>query len=839
MSLLPPNRTTVLRRLTVLATLCLSLGVGRLYASTPTLSLTEYSGDGTNTGTARLSHNATIAATVTGSASTTINWTLSGAGTITSAGVYTAPATMPSSTTVTVYAALASNTTVRTHYSMKLLYAVPVTHWTTPLSLVSGKTNSVQVGGLYFTPATTIAVNGVNIAAVFQASGAVVVQVPIAAGNTNSVSIVASNPIPGGGTSAAISVPVTPLAIAVSAYSTFALNPTTIGLGQDIQFTATVSGGDPAASFPVTWSLSGGGSISSAGLYKTPLAMPSAWSADVTATLASNTSVKATYHLSFLDPHAVVNRSAPVQIATGTHGSVTFYGENFVAGTVISVNGHTATTQYLSPSSVTALVYASSSVTGPLYITATNPAPHASTSSPFLLPIVDGTTVQATIGSTPGQAIPGDFVGFSHEWGESETYMGTTATGVDNIYRQLVKNLSNPGTPFFIRIGGGTTDTTGEPNASTTEAFAELATAMPVKFSLGVNLGANNVQLAVDQASWFSTHMPAGSIAAIELGNEPDIYASYGFRPSTYDFTDYLSDFAKWYAGIGPVLPKGVKMMAPSLTTVWHLTQNLPALEAAEKANVSFVSAHNYGGYIQNDLAQDFLLSDGAVTRQISSYLALAQQAHADGQLFRIGETNSIDGGGVEGISNTFQSALYAADSMFAEAAVGVDGVNWHGTTGCIYCPFTLGTQVENGINTFRLQQVNPIYYGLLFFHDATQNSAKMLPATVTSSTGANIKVWATQDASGTVRVAILNKDEVFTGNVSVTLPGFGTATAVRMAAPNYKSTAGITFGGQTFDNSFDGNLIGTPMNESVTPANSVYTVAMQPTSAVLLTLTK
>jgi len=59
------------------------------------------------------------------------------------------------------------------------------------------------------------------------------------------------------------------------------------------------------------------------------------------------------------------------------------------------------------------------------------------------------------------------------------------------------------------------------------------------------------------------------------------------------------------------------------------------------------------------------------------------------------------------------------------------------------------------------------------------------------------------------------------------------------MVAPNYLSEAGITIGGQTFDNSMDGNLIGTPMTESFTPTNSVYTIPVQPTSAVLLTLTQ
>jgi len=235
----------------------------------------------------------------------------------------------------------------------------------------------------------------------------------------------------------------------------------------------------------------------------------------------------------------------------------------------------------------------------------------------------------------------------------------------------------------------------------------------------------------------------------------------------------------------------------------------------------------------------DYLLEDSTVTKEIAPLQAIASQAHSSGQLFRIDETNSIDGGGLLGLSNTFSSALWATDVMFTEATAGVDGVNWHGNSGCAYCAFTFGVQTTKGMNSFQLQQVNPLYYGLLFFHEATTNSAQLLPATVSTSGAVNIKVWATVDAAGTAHVAILNKDEDFTGNVSVTIPGYGQGTVTRMVAPNYLSEAGITIGGQTFDNSMDGNLIGTPMTESFTPTNSVYTIPVQPMSAILLTLTK
>ena len=421
--------------------------------------------------------------------------------------------------------------------------------------------------------------------------------------------------------------------------------------------------------------------------------------------------------------------------------------------------------------------------------------------------------------------------------------MGTAQTGVNNIYRQLVQNLLNPGTPFYIRIGGGSTDKSGEPTATTVAAFFDLAKALPVQFSLGLNLGANNVQLAQDQASNFVASMPPGSLKGLELGNEPDNYPGMGLRPATYAFTDYLSEFATWNAAIAPMLPQNVKLMGPSLATVWHLQQNLPSFEQANANNVSIMTAHNYGGFEENATGiptvfpADYLLYDSTVTKPIAGLQAIASSVHNTGQIFRIDETNSIDQGGTMGISNTFSAALWAVDSMFAEATAGVDGVNFHGMSGCGYCAFTFGTQNIGGKNTFRLQQVAPLYYGMLFFHQATANSAQLLPVTVSSAAAANVKVWATVDASGTVQVAILNKDETFAGNISVTVPGYGAGTAIRMVAPNFNADSGIVFGGQTFDNSFDGNPIGSQATESFTPTNSVYTIPVQPVSAVLLTL--
>ena len=49
----------------------------------------------------------------------------------------------------------------------------------------------------------------------------------------------------------------------------------------------------------------------------------------------------------------------------------------------------------------------------------------------------------AIIGSTPGRAIPADFLGFSHEWGTAQQLFGSASTGRNLAYRKLLQNLLN------------------------------------------------------------------------------------------------------------------------------------------------------------------------------------------------------------------------------------------------------------------------------------------------------------------------------------------------------------------------------------------------------------
>jgi len=442
----------------------------------------------------------------------------------------------------------------------------------------------------------------------------------------------------------------------------------------------------------------------------------------------------------------------------------------------------------------------------------------------------------ATVGATQGKQIPSTFMGFSHEWDTAQSMMGDSSTTVDTTYRQLLENLMEYGSgPIHIRIGGNSTDTSGEPTSSTVQPFAELANALGVHFTLGVNLGANNVQLAVDQVNAYGQQMPSKYLDAIEVGNEPDNYASSGYRTSTYGYSDYLADFDTWKNKITPVLPSGVLLMGASWASTSSLT-HIANYASNESSSLSTLSQHYYIGDAQKVTDDSILLSSASATGGPQAVASAVTIAHNAGLPFRMGELNSLYNGGLAGVSNAFGSALWALDTMFEYWSVGADGVNWQvgSYSGNAYNPFAITTSTSSGKTTYAVT-VNPLYYGLLLFQKATANRAYLLP--VSLSTSANMKVWATVDTSGVARILVLNKDLNLSGDVSIKIGSFTKATVTRLTAPSYTSTSGVTLGGQTFDNSSDGTLQGTAATESYTASSGSFSIPITTASAMLVEL--
>jgi hypothetical protein len=198
----------------------------------------------------------------------------------------------------------------------------------------------------------------------------------------------------------------------------------------------------------------------------------------------------------------------------------------------------------------------------------------------------------------------------------------------------------------------------------------------------------------------------------------------------------------------------------------------------------------------------------------------------------RIDELNSASCGGRRGVSDSFASALWVLDTLFHMARVGVDGVNIHTFAHATYAPFEFMRARGHWI-----ARVRPLYYGLLMFTRAAPTGARLLA--ISAAPMRSLRVWATRDPAGTVRVVLINESPARSVAVSVGSPARSEdATLQRLSAPGLRATSGVTIGGQTFGaETATAQLVGLSTNAIVPARQHRFVVALPPATASLLTI--
>ena len=463
-----------------------------------------------------------------------------------------------------------------------------------------------------------------------------------------------------------------------------------------------------------------------------------------------------------------------------------------------------------------------------------------------------------TVGdTTTGRPIPAGFLGFSFEYPSVEEYAGFDSKAINPVLVQLIRNLT-PGQRPVIRIGGDTTDWTwwpvpgvGKPGGirySLTPTFARVTAALAhelnARLILGINLEADSATVAATEARELVARIGRASIEALELGNEPELYASFSWyttrsgihvpgRPPGYDFAAYKSDYAR----ISAALPN-VPLAGPaSGTSNW--IANVGAFLPAEP-RVRVATVHRYplqrcylpaASAMYPSIAH--LLSPAASQGLADSVAPEVAAAHARHVALRVDEMNSVSCGGASGVSNVFASALWALDAAFQMARVGVDGVNFHTFPGARYELFSFKRRHRHWRGF-----VAPEYYGLLTFAQAAPPGSSLLR--LSGSLG-NVNAWATRAPGGAIRVVLINEYTAQSRTVSVRIAGTrGPAMLERLTASNgIAARTGVTLGGQQFAAATtSGTLQGRSTVATLTRTDGVYLVRLPAASAAMLTLT-
>jgi len=454
----------------------------------------------------------------------------------------------------------------------------------------------------------------------------------------------------------------------------------------------------------------------------------------------------------------------------------------------------------------------------------------------------------------PGPEISNRFLGLSLEYGAVIPYAGSSPDAINPVFVQLIRNIS-PGRAPSIRIGGDSTDWAWWPVAhmrqppgvsySITEPWVQvtksLTAILGARLILGIDLEANNRRLAAVEARALSERIGTGSIAALELGNEPELYRSWGWycsrsgreitgRPRSYGFQAFKVNFSAF----ANVLPWG-PLAGPSIgipTWLPHLSEFLAA-----EPRLGMVTLHRYP--LQNYLppsspkspSVSHLLSETSSQGLAAAIAPSVRVAHHHHLPLRVDELNNISAGQAPGVADAFASALWVIDALFEMANVGVDGVNIHTFPGAAYELFRF-SQSGGRWQGF----VAPEYYGLLMFARAAPPGSRLVA--LRGAHPSAIRAWATRGPGRTVRAVLIN-DGNAQARVALTAPGDDPmATLQLLQASSLTAVQGVTLGGQSFGGkTATGRLAGRSTVAFVKAAAHAFSVDLPAASAGLLTI--
>jgi hypothetical protein len=462
-----------------------------------------------------------------------------------------------------------------------------------------------------------------------------------------------------------------------------------------------------------------------------------------------------------------------------------------------------------------------------------------------------GPTFNVT-GAAMGKPIPSGFVGLSIEIKALEQYAGTNPAAVNPIFLHLIEDIAPEQSPV-LRLGGDSTDWSWWPVSHVArppgvrftltpnwlDVAHAVATAVRGRLILGIDLEADNLTVAAAEANAMVDRIGRRSVAALELGNEPELYGTFGWyrsangksvpgRPRGYDPAAFAHD----YSTFAPHLPD-VRLAGPSSGAPAWLSKLGSFLDAEPRVRMVTVHAYPLKHCTKSKVITIPQLlaeqSSRGLAASVAPYVAVAD-AHHDP--LRVDEMNGISCGGTRGVSDSLASALWVLDALFEIARTGVTGVNIHTVPNSIN--EILGP--DDSGRTSRMR-VHPEYYGMMMFAQAAPAGSHLLK--LGAPTSAGVKVWATRASDGVIHVVVINKRLAGSQFLRLRIGGaHGAAEVEQLRAPSVHATAGVTIGGQTFgDETSTGVLAGPASHQTVTSSSGGYPITVPAASATMLSV--
>jgi hypothetical protein len=459
-----------------------------------------------------------------------------------------------------------------------------------------------------------------------------------------------------------------------------------------------------------------------------------------------------------------------------------------------------------------------------------------------------------------GRPVPSGFVGFSFEFQAVRDYTGDDPAAINPVLVQLIRNL-NPGQAPVLRIGGDSTDLSYpsdsppppyqgyELTPSWMATTGALAHTLGARMILGLNLAADDPQLAAAETRDYLSAFHRSAIDALEIGNEPNVYgnvtafqtasgAKLKARPAGYGFSEFEPQFGALARTTGTMPLAGPALAAGPSTGKGSWIRAMPGFLSTYQ-RVRIMTVHRYplrNCFVPPSSPQyptvAHLLSSYATSGLAHSVKPWVHVAHAQHRQLRLDELNSVACRGKKGVSDTFASSLWVVNALFQLARLGVDGVNMHTLPRSSYELF----EFSHAGGRWRAW-VRPVYYGLQLFTQAAPAGARLLQSSGIKPR-TQISVWATRGSDRRLRVALINESRSTSHTVVLKVPRTtpATATVERMAAPSVYARRGVSLGGRTYGAATYTGALTPPQTQPVAGGAGTYVLKLPRGSAALVT---
>ncbi len=454
--------------------------------------------------------------------------------------------------------------------------------------------------------------------------------------------------------------------------------------------------------------------------------------------------------------------------------------------------------------------------------------------------------------------VPPSFLGLSVEDNELPVY--------EHFFRTFGRLLSvlrphGDDSPVILRVGGESADSSvwgTDQDTLVAPAYRQrrayeltdqwmahlgsLVRTASLKIILDLNLAAHSPDMAADEVASARRKLPAHSISAFEVGNEPDLFkrgfvgftrarrggrGGWAFRFTIPDYIKLLGSYIRAIDGAFPDAP----IAGPSTTSEdprW--VTDLMASRQAKK--LSLVTTHEYPlldgcafpGEPRYPTASKYL-KDVWVKIPVRQARKVVTAAGNGGRPLRITEAGSSFCGGRAGQTDTFATALWAPDLLFSLVATGVAGINIHtrangySNSALLYTP--AGIYPE------------PLFYGMMLFTRALGPGATLMEVTRTGGPE-RLKTWAVRLRDGSLRVVYINKSNYPT--TATLLSGSRRPGSLeRLTAPSVRANNSVKLAGQRFGP--HGGWRGKRVSKRVRERKGAYEVLVPAYSAALLSI--